>query len=95
MRHLFQKAKLPQAETPTPADAPPDPLIVDEPVDAAAPVVTVTDEGVPYEALDTATIVNRAVDALDARRIVLHLAGRTFHHVSDATDGAWVYRLDT
>ena len=65
-----------------------------EPV-SAAPPPRLTDEGVPYAAIDTTTIVTRATDAYDARRRELHIKGRAFAHVSEAADGAWIYRHDT
>ena len=54
-----------------------------------------TDEGIAYEAVDTVTVINRAVDRYDARRRELHIQGRSFAHVSEAADGAWIYRHDT
>ena len=56
-----------------------------------------TDEGVPYLALDTETIVNLADHSaafIDARRRELHVHGQPYHHVSDDALGQWVYRHD-
>ena len=89
---LFTKAK---SKSTAPVDAP-------TPVEARANLIdpnapTLTDEGVPYQSLDTSTIVNLAdpdVDLMDARRRELHVHGQPYHHVSDDALGQWVYRHD-
>ena len=91
---LFAKAKskITAVDAPTPVDtvAPKAASI-----DPNAP--TLTDEGVPYQALDTSTIVNLVdpdADLMDARRRELHVHGQPYHHVSDNALGQWVYRHD-
>ena len=94
---LFTKAK-PKITAPVDAPTAADPVAPKArvaPIDPNAP--TLTDEGVPYQALDTATIVNLAdpdADLMDARRRELHVHGQPYHHVSDDALGQWVYRHD-
>ena len=64
---------------------------------ATAPVARLlTDEGVPFEWIDTRHIVNLTDDTtslFDARRRELHIAAVSFSHVGE--DGwKWVYRDD-
>ncbi len=75
-----------------------EPMEVDQADEAAPVALIVSDEGVTVERLDHETIANRTNAAdfpYDARRRELHLAGRVFTHVADATDGAWIYRADS
>lgn len=80
--------------------SPADPVVED----AAAPldddrVLAVTEEGVAVAVVDEIHLMNLTDptdNLVDARRVSLHLNGRTYHHVSEtAPDGAWIYRLDS
>lgn len=59
------------------------------------PTDTRTDDGVPYEAIDTQTIVNTAKDTYDARRRELRVHGHPYHHVAEDVLGRWIYRHDS
>ena len=66
---------------------------------AAPPVVTtptgtMTDEGVPYQSLDTSTVLNISTDRYDARRRELHIHGTPYQHVTENVVGQWIYRHD-
>lgn len=73
----------------------PEPLIEAAPEPEAVFVVpTLSDEGVPYRIYDLDMIINLSDGILDRRRRDLHIGGATFAHVSEAADGAWIYRND-
>ena len=66
---------------------------------AAPPVITtptgpMTDEGVPYQSLDTSTVLNISTDRYGARRRELHIHGTPYQHVSEDVVGQWIYRYD-
>ena len=53
-----------------------------------------SDEGVPFDWIDSDTILNVSEDAYDAKRRELHVHGRAFQHVAEGPAGEWIYRCD-
>lgn len=77
----------PDAPTPAPTPATRRP---------AAVRPTFTDEGVPYawQVGDPSHLVNLSRVQSEARRIALHVQGKTYYHVGEDAEGRWIYRLD-
>lgn len=61
---------------------------------AERPKPTYSDEGVPFQWIDAHHFVNVSRITGDARRVSLHVNGKTYNHVSEDAEGRWVYRFD-